>query len=46
MTMIKEIPSFEYNYIVNVSGVRKFFKEVKAVNGVSFRIKPGEFLLL
>ncbi len=46
MTMIKDIPAFENNYIVNVSGVRKFFKEVKAVNGVSFRIKPGEFLAL
>ena len=46
MTMIKDIPAFENNYIVNVSGVRKFFKEVKAVNGVSFRIKPGDFLAL
>jgi ABC-2 type transport system ATP-binding protein len=46
MTMVKEIPAFENNYIVNVNGVRKFFKEVKAVNGVSFKIQPGEFLAL
>jgi ABC-2 type transport system ATP-binding protein len=46
MAMVKDNPAFENNYIVDVKEVRKFFKEVKAVNGVSFRIQPGEFLAL
>jgi len=31
-------------YIVEVSGVKKSFKDVQAVKGVSFGIKPGEFV--
>jgi ABC-2 type transport system ATP-binding protein len=32
------------DYIVEVSGVKKSFKDVHAVKGVSFGIKPGEFV--
>lgn len=32
--------------IVSISNVRKFFKDVKAVNGVSLNIKRGEFVAL
>ena len=31
-------------YIVEVRKVKKSFKEVQAVKGVSLNIKPGEFL--
>ncbi|WP_243348519.1 ABC transporter ATP-binding protein [Parabacteroides sp. FAFU027] len=31
-------------YIVEISGVKKSFKDVHAVKGVSFAIKPGEFV--
>jgi ABC-2 type transport system ATP-binding protein len=33
-------------YIVEVHNVKKHFKEVKAVNGVTLKIKQGEFLAL
>ena len=33
-------------YAVEVSGVHKTFKTVKAVNGVSFKIAEGEFVAL
>lgn len=36
----------DFKYIVEVSKVKKSFKEVKAVKGVSLTIKPGEFLAL
>jgi ABC-2 type transport system ATP-binding protein len=36
----------EFKYIVEVRQVRKSFKEVQAVKGVSLTIKPGEFLAL
>jgi ABC-2 type transport system ATP-binding protein len=44
--MVKEISSDESSYMVDIRNVKKSFKDVKAVNGVSFHIKPGEFLAL
>ncbi len=32
------------NFIVEVSGIKKSFKDVHAVKGVEFTIKPGEFV--
>ncbi len=36
----------DFEYIVEVRKVKKSFKEVQAVKGVSLNIKPGEFLAL
>ena len=32
------------DYIVEVSGIKKSFKDVQAVKGVDLKIKPGEFV--
>ena len=34
------------DFIVEVSGVRKSFKDVQAVKGVDLSIRPGEFVAL
>jgi len=46
MTMQYESSSTESTYIVDVCKVKKYFKDVKAVNNVDLKIKRGEFLAL